>query len=155
MLDSCLAWCLLMFFCLLIWLSSYKTHVVVFAQSSRMKRHHFTEQAKCETNICNAPIYWCCKPSCTAVMVLRTLKKSAKFQKCLCFFASWCNCHFPTNILEQNICTITNGAIVAMGAHLEAMEAHLRDKETSLSCEAHSGHKKAYHRAIGTTLGAT
>ena len=38
------------------------------------------------------------------------------------FFAFWCNCHFPTNILEQNSCTITNGAIVAMGAHLEAME---------------------------------
>jgi len=42
-----------------------------------------------------------------------------------------------------------------MGAHLEAMEAHLWDKETSLSCEAHSRPKKAYHRAIGTTLRAT
>jgi hypothetical protein len=53
------------------------------------------------------------------------IEKICEILKMFVFFASWCNCHFPTNIFEQNSCTITNGAIVAMGAHLEAMEAHL------------------------------
>ena len=54
------------------------------AYYSRLNRHRLNDKAWCCKQLgspCTAPIYWCCKPVSTNILVLQTFKKSAKIFK--------------------------------------------------------------------------
>ena len=72
-----------------------------------MNRRRFNDKAWCCKQLgspCTAPIYWCCKPVSTNILVLQTFKKSVKFLTLLVMPSQvapidWCYEHHSTNIL--------------------------------------------------------
>ncbi len=100
------------FIFILIWPPSWNNSISFSAYYSRLNRHRLNDKAWCCKqlgSLCTAPIYWCCKPVSTNILVLQTFKKSAscKMPVCIRLLALqalvapiyWCCEHRSTNIL--------------------------------------------------------
>ncbi len=62
---------------------SWYNYISFSAHSSWLNRQRLTEKAWCVCqqfdSLCTSPIYWCCWPVSTNILVLLIFKKSAKF----------------------------------------------------------------------------
>ena len=68
------------FIFILIWPPSCNNYISFSAYYSRLNRHRLNDKAWCCKQLrspCTAPIYWCCNPVSTNILVLQTFKKSA------------------------------------------------------------------------------